>query len=281
MIQDIAPHVFDRSWHADYLPRQNDLVFAFRNREILCAAAEQELRFPQVAQVAGADETTLLYLFEIDGHRIWWWQSNRIPHAIGFGWYPLSRLRSASPLWASFAASTAAHLAQWYEANKYCGRCSSPMQPFGPERAMRCPVCGNLVFPRISPAVIIGLTDGKDRIVVSRYAGRAYKGLALLAGFIEIGETPEQTVAREVAEEVGLEVCNIRYVASQPWGVDGDLLLGYFADCKGNSVLKVDHSELAEACWVSRDELEAPANTRTLTNTMIEMFRLGKEPKGM
>ena len=82
----------------------------------------------------------------------------------------------------------------------------------------RCPHCGNLIFPKIAPAVIIGLIH-EDSILISTYADRPYKGRALLAGFCEIGETPEQTVVREVQEEVGLRVKNIRYFDSQPWGL--------------------------------------------------------------
>ena len=87
---------------------------------------------------------------------------------------------------------------------------------------LQCPVCNNMVFPKIAPAVIIGLTNN-DQIMMTKYAGREYKRYALIAGFTEIGETAEETVHREVMEEVGLKVKNIRYYKSQPWGFDSNL----------------------------------------------------------
>lgn len=93
----------------------------------------------------------------------------------------------------------------WYRDNRFCGRCGKPMVHDKKERMVRCMCCNNMVFPKICPAVIIGVTDG-DRILLTKYAGRTYKNYALVAGFTEIGETLEQTVEREVMEEVGLHV---------------------------------------------------------------------------
>ena len=104
-----------------------------------------------------------------------------------------------------FAMMTAWHLYQWYRVNRFCGACGEKTVHDGKERMMRCEKCGNMIFPRIAPAVIIGLTHG-DKLMLSTYAGREYKRYGLLAGFIEIGETAEEAVAREVMEEVGLKV---------------------------------------------------------------------------
>ena len=98
---------------------------------------------------------------------------------------------------------------------------------------MRCPSCEHVVYPKIKPAVIVGVIH-EGKLLTSRYAGRAYGGLALIAGFVEIGETGEDTVRREVMEEVGLKVKNITYFATQPWGFESDLLLGYFCEVDGD-----------------------------------------------
>ena len=126
--------------------------------------------------------------------------------------------RAADPQYHAFAGITGYQLYNWYKNHKYCGRCGKMMVRDQKERMLRCDSCGNMEFPKICPAVIIGVTDG-NRILMSKYAGRAYKKYALLAGFTEIGETVEETVAREVMEEVGLKVRNIRYYKSQPWRV--------------------------------------------------------------
>jgi len=177
-----------------------------------------------------------------------------------------------------FAAMTAWHLFNWYRSNRFCGRCGEQTVHDEHERMMRCPNCGNMIFPRISPAVIIAVTDG-DRLLLSQYANRGYTRYALLAGFVEIGETAEETVAREVMEEVGLRVKNIRYYKSQPWGVDGNLSLGYFCDLDGEDDIHLDRNELALAQWFDRNDLPAKDDGISLTREMVRIFGEGKEPR--
>lgn len=136
------------------------------------------------------------------------------------------------------------------------------------------------MYPRISPAVIVGVMDG-DRIILTRYANRPGNRLtALIAGFMEIGETFEDTVRREVMEEVGVEVKNIRYYRSQPWPFSGSVLAGFYADLAGTSDLTVDKGELGEARWMQRGELPDDLGSFSLTAEMISLFRLGREPRG-
>ena len=177
-----------------------------------------------------------------------------------------------------FAAMTAWHLYNWYRVNRYCGNCGGKTVHDGKERMMRCPECGNMIFPRISPAVIVAVTNG-DRLLLSKYAGRAYTRYALIAGFTEIGETLEQTVTREVMEEVGLKVRNIRYYKSQPWGVDGNVLMGFYCDLDGSDSIHIDETELSMAEWFPRDDLPAHDDGISLTREMIRIFEEGKEPK--
>ena len=129
-------------------------------------------------------------------------------------------------------------------------------------------------YPKICPAVIIGVTDG-DRILMSKYAGRTYKKYALLAGFTEIGETVEQTVAREVMEEVGLKVKNIRYYKSQPWAFSDTLLMGFYCDLDGEDKITLDQNELALAEWFEREEIPVEPSRDSLTNEMIIQFKNG------
>ena len=140
------------------------------------------------------------------------------------------------------------------------------------ERMMYCENCHNMEFPKICPAVIIGVTD-KNRLLMSKYAGRTYKKYALLAGFTEIGETPEETVAREVMEEVGLKVKNIRYYKSQPWSFTDTLLLGFYCDLDGADEITLDREELALAEWFEREEIPVEPSRDSLTNEMIMKFK--------
>ena len=126
--------------------------------------------------------------------------------------------------------------------------------------------------------MIIAITDG-DRLLLSKYAGRSYTRYALLAGYTEIGETLEQTVAREVMEEVGLKVKNIRYYKSQPWGVDGNVLMGFYCDLDGDDTIHIDEKELAMAEFYPRSALPAHDDGISLTREMIRVFEEGREPK--
>ena len=144
---------------------------------------------------------------------------------------------------------------------------------------MRCPECGNMIFPKIAPAAIIALTHG-DKLVLARSTNGNVTRYGLLAGFIEIGETAEQAVAREVMEEVGLKVKNIRYYKSQPWGIVGNLSVGYFCDLDGDDeTITLDEHELAGAEWFPRDAIPAKDDGISLTREMIRLFEEGKEPR--
>lgn len=269
MIQDIHP----QQYHNAYTPREKqsgDVVFVFRGREILGRTdAEGTLIFPTGAEAA---ERNLQYLFSIDDRAFFLGREE----IAGYHFLPMRTLRGCNPKELCFAGMTAWHLYNWYDTHRFCGKCGSPMHHHDTLRALRCG-CGNLVFPVIAPAVIVGVTHG-DKILVTRYAGREFKGLALIAGFCEIGETAEDTVHREVLEEAGIRVKNIRYFASQPWGFASNLLLGFYAELDGSAEIHIDEEELQSAEWISREELEPVVENRlSLTGTMIERFRLGKE----
>ena len=143
---------------------------------------------------------------------------------------------------------------------------------------MECPSCGNHEYPVLCPAVIVGITNG-DKIILSKYEGRRFKRYALIAGFAEIGETIEETVHREVMEEVGLKVKNLRYYKSQPWSFSGSLLAGFYCDVDGDPSITLDREELSVAEWFDRGSLPETPNLISLTGEMIECFRQGKEPK--
>ena len=177
-----------------------------------------------------------------------------------------------------YGVMTAWHLYNWYRNNRYCGRCGTPTVHDDAQRMLRCPHCGNMIFPRISPAVIVAVTDA-DRLLLSKYAGRSYANYALIAGYTEIGETMEGTVHREVMEEVGLRVRNIRYYKSQPWGIDGNVLMGFFCDLDGDDIIRLDKRELALAQWYPRDALPIGDDGYSLTREMIRIFAQGREPR--
>ena len=128
-----------------------------------------------------------------------------------------------------------------------------------------------MIYPKICPAVIVGIIN-KDKILVTKYAGKEKGKYALVAGFVEIGETLEETVRREVMEEVGVRVKNITYYKNQPWSFTDTLLVGFYCELDGSDEIKMDESELCVAEWKSREELDVKLNDLSLTNEMIVNF---------
>ena len=217
------------------------------------------------------EETGLQSLFSLDEKAFF--LTKMMPK--GFSMISLKELRAAAcePKELLFAAFTAMHLAEWYQRNRFCGRCGGKMRPDERERALRCPDCGNIVYPRINPAVIVGVING-EKLLLTRSA-RGFAHNALVAGFVELGETLEDAVRREVKEETGLSVRNIRYYGSQPWGVAGDLLAGFFCELDGEEQIVLEEEELALARFVPREEIELQPAAYSLTNETMEKFKEG------
>lgn len=136
------------------------------------------------------------------------------------------------------------------------------------------------MFPKISPAIIVAVTDG-ERLLLTKYAGRRTAAYALVAGFVEIGETAEECVAREVLEETGLHIEHIKYYGSQPWGFDGNLMLGYTARLSGSHKISLDDHELSKAIWLKPEEIPEIPDYSSLTREMIRRFRMGTLQKDM
>jgi NTP pyrophosphohydrolases containing a Zn-finger, probably nucleic-acid-binding len=184
-------------------------------------------------------------------------------------------IRGHQPGWLTFAAATASHLAHWYQFNRFCGKCGAEFEPSDIERALVCAKCGNTIYPSISPVVITAVTNG-EKILLTQYNPEhsPYKNYALIAGFAEIGEALEDTVRREVMEEVGLSVTNIHYYKSQPWPYSFSLLSGFFADVKGGSEITLEEDELSKAVWFTRENIpQGPDGRSSLTWDMVEAFR--------
>lgn len=220
------------------------------------------------------------YLFSLGQERFFLALDERVAAPAGFSYEQVSWLRHAEPQHLLFAAATASQLDRWYRDNRFCGRCGAPTELAPASREIVCPECAGIVYPKICPGVIcavVRLADdpADDAIVLTRYAGRTTALWALVAGFTEIGEPLEDTVRREVMEEVGLCVKNLRFYKSQPWSFTDTLMVGFWCEVDGDDALAVDHSELKEARWFRRSEipLERTGDRASMTGEMIERFR--------
>jgi len=167
-------------------------------------------------------------------------------------------------------AGRANHLLDWDQSHRFCGRCGHPTKDRTNERAKSCPRCGLINYPRLSPAIIVAVINN-GRILLAR--NKRFRGpfYSVLAGFVEPGETLEQCVRREVYEEVGLTVANIRYFGSQPWPFPNSLMVGFIADYAGGAIV-VDDTELMEADWFSAQALPAVPPKVSIARQLIDWF---------
>jgi NAD+ diphosphatase len=162
----------------------------------------------------------------------------------------------------------------WHYNNRYCGRCGSKTELMKEERATFCPECSLVTFPKISPAVIVAITCG-NKILLAK--GKNYKGdfYALIAGYVDVGESIEETVAREVKEEIGLDIWNLKYIKSQPWPFSSSLMLGFTAEADDTQPITIDENEIKEAGWFDRNNLPPHASGISISGDLIAAFEKG------
>ncbi|QIB70489.1 NAD(+) diphosphatase [Aminipila butyrica] len=298
MIQDIEPHKFDITYR-NRKAADNDYALLFYEDAVLMKHPEGQenaaefLTFGEVAaltdwkqeeKVSGWKERAN-YLFSIDDYK--YFSVNLRAEELGkedleagpemvLSWYAQEAFRSLEEMERGFAGITAAQINRWLVNHRHCGRCGKPLHYSENERCMVCENCNITEYPRISPAIIVGIVDG-DKLLMTRYAGRAYKKYALIAGFSEVGESLEATVHREVMEEVGLKVKDITYYKSQPWSFSDTLLVGFFARLDGDNAVTLEDGELAEGTWFAREDIPINEEKIALTAEMIRFFAAGNQ----
>ena len=276
MIQEIAPHQFSNEYRPQ-APDANSYGLYYQGKELLLSKTDEgELKFPTFDELANFDEkvyTHYRYLFTVDDDR--YYLVDELEHqSSNLVMEKMEVLRDELPLHEAFVAVTGIQLYRWYRDHKFCGRCGKAMKAAKKERMLYCDSCQNMEYPKIMPAVIVGVIDG-NRILMSKYANYNQSNYALLAGFVEIGETLGAAIRREIMEEVGLKVKNIRYYRSQPWGFSDSLLMGFFVDLDGDDTITLDRNELALAKWFEREDIPVKEHNMSLTNEMIIQFKKG------
>ncbi len=280
MIQDIAPHKYDVTFR-NLTIEDEDVIFVYQDSSLLCCMEEEGIVYPRMRDLAGIIpqiRETARFLFRIDDTGFF---EHCGPEIKPFGkWHYISKeeIRAFRPIWKAFAAITGFQIHEWYANTQFCGACGHRMEAQERERAMKCSFCGKVRYPQICPSVIVGVTNG-NQLLMTKYAARhsKYRRYALIAGYAEIGESLEDTVCREVMEEVGLHVKNLRYYGSQPWSYTDTLLVGFFCEVDGDPGITMDESELSVAEWIEREAIppESADDTVSLTGTMMKAFKEG------
>jgi NAD+ diphosphatase len=252
------------------------LWLAFRNRDLLVRDEGDRARLPDAGEWSGfglAPEAV---------HRVGTLRGRPclaagLPEASepppGYSFEGLRRLWSRLDEDAWKIAGRAVQIVAWDRDHRFCGRCATPTErntSLGHELERSCPSCGLAQYPRVSPAVIVQVTRG-DRILLARSAHTPTGMYSTLAGFVEPGETLEETVVREVREEVGIEVGNVRYFGSQPWPFPHSLMIGFTAEYAGGEIRRQEE-EIEDAGWFAAGELPVIPPRLSIARALIDDF---------
>ncbi len=249
------------------------LWFVVRNGELLVEVVDDSsLAVPTGRPGLEVDQPHFLGL--LDGRPVWTAgvrheaapadEAHRFEHLRSmFGKVP-------EPLWG--LAGRAVQIVEWDRTHRFCGRCGEPTELATPERARRCPRCGLLVFPRLAPATIT-LVEKGDQALLAWGVQFPIRMFSCLAGFVEPGETLEECVRREVREEVGIELADVRYFGSQPWPFPHQVMIGFEATWGGGEI-EIDPVEIKEAGWFSVDDLPPhPPSGMSIAGSLIEAWK--------
>ena len=176
--------------------------------------------------------------------------------------------RVAAPVF--YLAGRAQQLADWERDHRFCGRCGTNMENHSVDRAKQCPGCGLMNYPRLSPSIIVLIRKGEE-MLLARNANWPKGMYSTLAGFVEPGESIEQTVHREVFEEVGLRLTNLRYLGSQSWPFPNSLMLGFHADYASGDI-DCQEGEIADAQWFHYSKLPGVPPVTAISRWLIDDF---------
>ena len=167
-------------------------------------------------------------------------------------------------------AAKAVLVNDWYISHRFCGRCGTPTQIDEKDMMMKCPNCGQNHYPRIAPAIIVAIRNG-DKLLMAKHSYHEDIRYALIAGFVEPGEGIEEAVHREVLEEVGIKIKNLKYQRSQSWPFPNSLMLGFTAEYESGDI-KVDGDEIVRALWFKKDEIIRYGSDISISDWLIQDF---------
>ena len=273
MINEIHPHQLDNRYQANHTITENDYIFRYSSNALLIKNVGDTLEIPVRKDFPQITENQ--YLFRLNGISCFLVFDELQADHPDFEFKNISFFRTLKKPDIAWASMLGQHLDRWYSEHQFCGKCGTKALHKQDERALLCPNCATLYFPRISPAVIVAITC-RDKILLARNSSFPGAWYALIAGYVDVGETLEETVIREVKEEVGLDVTNIRYCINQPWPLTGSMMIGFTAEADENQPIRVDGKEIVEAAWFTRGNLPEHPKNISISGELIERFEKGE-----
>lgn len=281
MIHEIEPHKMDNQFGIRD-PKLDDFFIRYNGSKSLLKKVSDNYVVPKVGDFytdsgeAGKKDLADFeghYLFNIDGVAYFLddeLSNDSIPE--GFEYMGNRSFRFMEDVTQRLGGVTAAHIAHWESLNKFCGRCGNVTIRGDKERSIICPKCNNIVYPRISPVVIVAVHNG-DKLLMAHNIDNPNPRLFLISGFVEVGESLEQAAHREVLEEAGVKIKNLKYFGSQPWAFSDSLIAGFTAELDGDETIHRQEAELSEAKWVKREDIPPYETDVSISCCLIENFR--------
>ena len=243
-------------------------ILRCEHRLLVLPDAGTESFFPSNLEVDLAAQENALHVGELSGHQVYAMDVAELPLLPGCDAVSLRAIFSLAGPEVFALAGRATQLLDWQRDHRFCGRCSTPTVKAPSECSMLCPNCGQQAYPRISPAVMVLVRDG-ERLLLARSPHFKPGVFSALAGFVEPGETLEACAKREVREEVGIEITNLRYFDSQSWPFPNSLMLAFFADYAGGELV-LDPNEIEAAGWFEADNLPILPEPISISRRLIE-----------
>jgi NAD+ diphosphatase len=272
MQKDLNTCIFDNKHYQKQKKRKNDFILFYRHNQLLLKRAGDDYLIPERGDFGICNESPL-YLFSINSKPYFGLIYSDI-FQTPFEYHDIFYLRNLVNKELAWIGSLGFQLMNWYNNNRYCGRCGSKTELNKEERSIFCPDCKLVQFPKISPAVIVAITC-QNKILLIKGKNYKSKSFTHVAGYVDVGESFEETAKREVKEEVGLDIRNLRYFKSQPWPFSSSLMLGFTAEADENQQLVLEKDEIEEARWFDRDKLPDDLISATISGELLDAFGKG------
>ena len=275
MMFEIAPRILHNEFRVQK-PKPSDYVVCTKKNQVLLKKNGDSFAVPILSEmeaVLSGISLQVHYLFSIDDSAFYSCDAN-IPDSAFFEWVKDRVFRFMPDMAIAFGGAVAAHISRWEQSNRFCGHCGKPMSRKSDERAFVCKECGNLVYGKICPVVIVSVTWG-DKLLMAHNLNNPDPKPYLISGFVEMGESLEQAAVREVKEETGVSIKNLRYIGSEPWPFSNSLIAGFTAELEGSPEITVQRSELSFAKWVARKDIGEYTGRLRISGTMIKRFKEG------